>query len=120
VWTSRHWGKLSAVAKKGLRFGGAVQHGASTLPKAFNEFAKADAIEGSSRDRFQNLVFDHPALPRRSRSRSTPGLRENRQEERKEGMTDEQFYTPPASAASARRGSRRRGGTCPRDQACAS
>ncbi len=86
-------GKLSEVAKRDYGLGGAVQHGASTLPKeAFNEFAKANAIEVHLATGFQNLVFDHPALPAALKEQVYTWLRENRQEERKEGMTDEQFY----------------------------
>jgi len=86
-------GKLSEVAKRDYGLGGAVQHGASTLPKeAFNEFAKANAIEVHLATGFQNLVFDHPALPADLKEQVYTWLRENRQEERKEGMTDEQFY----------------------------
>jgi len=86
-------GRLSAVAKHDYGLGGAVQHGASTLPKeAFNEFAKANAIEVHLATGFQNLVFDHPALPADLKEQVYTWLRENRQEERKEGMTDEQFY----------------------------
>ena len=70
-----------------------MQHGASTLPKeAFNEFSKADAIEVHLATGFQNLIFDHPALPASLKEQVYTWLRENRQEERKEGMTDEQFY----------------------------
>ncbi len=86
-------GRLSAVAKKEYGLGGAVQHGASTLPKeAFNEFSKADAIEVHLATGFQNLIFDHPAMPADLKEQVYTWLRENRQEERKEGMTDEQFY----------------------------
>jgi len=85
--------KLSAVAKREYGLGGAVQHGASTLPKeAFNEFAKANAIEVHLATGFQNLIFDHPALPATLKEQVYTWLRENRQEERKAGMTDEQFY----------------------------
>jgi hypothetical protein len=86
-------GRLSEVAKQEYGLGGAVQHGASTLPKeAFNEFAKSDAIEVHLATGFQNLIFDHPALPADLKEQVYTWLRENRQEERKEGMTDEQFY----------------------------
>ncbi len=84
---------LSKVAQEDYHIGGAVQHGASTLPKeAFGEFAKANAIEVHLATGFQNLVFDHPALPANIKDEVYTWLRENRQEERKPGMTDEQFY----------------------------
>jgi fructose/tagatose bisphosphate aldolase len=86
-------GRLSEVAKQEYHIGGAVQHGASTLPKeAFNEFAKADAIEVHLATGFQNLIFDHPALPAEIKDAAYDWLRENRQEERTPEMTDEQFY----------------------------
>jgi fructose/tagatose bisphosphate aldolase len=85
--------RLSEAAKREYGLGGAVQHGASTLPKeAFNEFAKADAIEVHLATGFQNLIFDHPALPTDLRDAAYEWLRENRQEERTPEMTDEQFY----------------------------
>lgn len=84
---------LSEVARTKYHIGGAVQHGASTLPKeAFNEFAKANAVEVHLATGFQNLIFDHPALPAEIKETVYTWLRENRQEERKPGMTDEQFY----------------------------
>lgn len=85
--------QLSEAAKRAYGLGGAVQHGASTLPKeAFNEFAKADAIEVHLATGFQNLVFDHPACPPDLRDQCYAWLREHRQEERTPEMTDEQFY----------------------------
>ncbi len=85
--------RLSEAAKREYGLGGAVQHGASTLPKeAFNEFSKADAIEVHLATGFQNLIFDHPALPAEIKEAAYTWLRENRQEERTPEMTDEQFY----------------------------
>ncbi len=84
---------LSKAAREQYGIGGAVQHGASTLPKeAFNEFAKSNAVEVHLATGFQNLIFDHPALPATIKDAVYTWLRENRQEERKPGMTDEQFY----------------------------
>jgi len=86
-------GTLSHVAQEEYHIGGAVQHGASTLPKeAFNEFSKANAIEVHLATGFQNLIFDHPALPADLKEQVYTWLRENRQEERTPEMTDEQFY----------------------------
>src|SRR6266513_975516 len=51
-----------ARAKYGL--GGAVQHGASTLPpEAFSKFPECEAIEIHLATNFQTMVMDHPALP---------------------------------------------------------
>jgi len=58
-----------ARAKYGL--GGAVQHGASTLPPdAFSQFPKCEAIEIHLATNFQSIVFDHPKLPASCRSGS--------------------------------------------------
>src|SRR5213594_2237525 len=55
---------LSADARSRYGFGGAVQHGASTLPPhAFSHFPKCEAIEIHLATNFQNIVFDHPRLP---------------------------------------------------------
>src|SRR6184192_556805 len=51
-----------ARAKYGL--GGAVQHGASTLPpEAFSQFPACEAVEIHLATNFQTIVFDHPSLP---------------------------------------------------------
>src|SRR5213594_3102004 len=50
-----------ARAKYGL--GGAVQHGASTLPpEAFSQFPACEAVEIHLATNFQTIVFDHPKL----------------------------------------------------------
>src|SRR5881227_1385514 len=55
---------LSADARGKYGLGGAVQHGASTLPpEAFGSFPKCEAIEIHLATNFQNIVFDHPKLP---------------------------------------------------------
>ncbi len=81
---------LSAVAKE-YGMGGAVQHGASTLPEeAFTKFAEANALEVHLATGFQNIMFDH--LPEDIRDEMYAYLDENHVDERKEGQTDEQFY----------------------------
>lgn len=81
---------LSAVAKE-YGMGGAVQHGASTLPEeAFTKFAEANALEVHLATGFQNIMFDH--LPADVRDEMYAYLDENHADERKEGQTDEQFY----------------------------
>ncbi|OLC79681.1 MAG: aldolase, partial [Gemmatimonadetes bacterium 13_1_40CM_4_69_8] len=55
---------LSIEARTKYGLGGAVQHGASTLPPdAFGHFPKCEAIEIHLATNFQNIVFDHPRLP---------------------------------------------------------
>jgi len=55
---------LSHDARTKYGLGGAVQHGASTLPpEAFGKFPECEAVEIHLATNFQNLVFDHPKLP---------------------------------------------------------
>ena len=84
---------LSAAAKDRYDMGGAVQHGASTLPEsAFNKFADADAVEVHLATAFQNVIYDHPAFPDELRQRIYGYLDEHRASERKPDQTDTQFY----------------------------
>src|SRR5947208_12469987 len=58
------WKALSRDARGTYGLGGAVQHGASTLPaEAFGHFPACEAIEIHLATNFQNIVFDHPKLP---------------------------------------------------------
>ncbi len=88
-------GELSKVSKDRYGMGGAVQHGASTLPEAaFGRFADADAVEVHLATGFQNIIYDHAAFPDELRHRIHAWLAEHRASERKPGMTDAQFeYT---------------------------
>src|SRR5438046_9625965 len=55
---------LSHDARTKYGLGGAVQHGASTLPPdAFSQFPACEAVEIHLATNFQTLVFDHPRLP---------------------------------------------------------
>jgi fructose/tagatose bisphosphate aldolase len=81
---------LSAVAKE-YGMGGAVQHGASTLPEeAFTSFAQANALEVHLATGFQNILYDR--LPNDLRQEIYAYLRENHSDERKADQTEEQFY----------------------------
>jgi fructose/tagatose bisphosphate aldolase len=85
--------RLSEAARDRYGMGGAVQHGASTLPEeAFGKFAEADAVEVHLATGFQNIVYDHPAFPADLRERVYAWLAEHRASERKPDMTDAQFY----------------------------
>ena len=56
--------ELSSVARKAYGLGGAVQHGASTLPlDAFDAFPRVGACEIHLATDFQNMVYDHPDFP---------------------------------------------------------
>ncbi|MGH7658979.1 MAG: class II fructose-bisphosphate aldolase [Gemmatimonadales bacterium] len=84
---------LSRVAREDYGLGGAVQHGASTLPEdAFGNFPRVEAVEIHLATNFQSLVFDHPKLPADLSRRIREWLDANTASERKEGDSDEQFY----------------------------
>jgi fructose/tagatose bisphosphate aldolase len=84
---------LSQAARAEYGMAGAVQHGASTLPQdAFGNFPRCEACEIHLATNFQNIVFDHPALPAELRARMYRWLDANAQSERKAGDSDEQFY----------------------------
>jgi len=81
---------LSAIAKE-YGMGGAVQHGASTLPdEAFSRFADANTLEVHLATGFQNILYDE--LPSDLLEEIFAYLREKHSNERKEGQTDDQFY----------------------------
>ena len=83
--------KLSRIARQDYGMGGAVQHGASTLPAtAFGKFPEADALEIHLATNFQTMMFDR--LPADLCDEIYSYLDEKHSNERKEGMTDEQFY----------------------------
>lgn len=84
---------LSAAARKDYGMGGAVQHGASTLPgNAFGNFPRIETVEIHLATNFQNIVWDHPVLPTELRERAYRWLDENAQAEKKSGDSAEQFY----------------------------
>ncbi|HEU0114088.1 MAG TPA: class II fructose-bisphosphate aldolase [Thermomicrobiales bacterium] len=85
--------KLSEVAREEYGMGGAVQHGASTLPETyFHRFAEANAIEVHLATGFQNRIFDNPAFPANLRDEIYAYLDEKHADERKPEMTDAQFH----------------------------
>lgn len=72
--------------------GGAVQHGASTLPEdLFHKFPEMGTLEIHLATGFQNLVFDHAAFPAELKQRMTAWVKEHCADERKEKDTEEQF-----------------------------
>ncbi len=81
---------LSAVAKE-YGMGGAVQHGASTLPEeAFTRFAEAKALEVHLATNFQNILYDR--IPEELRQDIYVYLNEKHSDERNPEQTEEQFY----------------------------
>lgn len=84
---------LSRSAQRDYGLGGAVQHGASTLPSdAFGNFPRVETVEIHLATNFQNIVFDHPALPAELRGRAYRWLDENAAGERGAKDSVEQFY----------------------------
>jgi fructose-bisphosphate aldolase class II len=83
--------KLSRIARNEFGMGGAVQHGASTLPEdLFSKFVDAEAVEVHLATNFQNMLFDR--LPAELRSEIYAYLDVKSASERKPDMTNEQFY----------------------------
>jgi fructose/tagatose bisphosphate aldolase len=73
--------------------GGAVQHGASTLPEElFNKFPEVQTLEIHLATGFQNLFMDHPAFPSDLKQRIYSFLDRANADERKVNMSDAQFY----------------------------
>ncbi len=84
---------LSRAARERYGLGGAVQHGASTLPSdAFGNFARVETAEIHLATNFQNIIFDHPALPAELRKEMYAWLDANVAGERKSDDSQEQFY----------------------------
>lgn len=87
---------LSSISKLGQEkygIGGAVQHGASTLPDhLFNEFSKSGAVEIHLATGLQNLTMNHPAFPKDLMVEIYSWIDENKQDERGENTTNEQFH----------------------------
>ena len=84
--------ELSRLARQDYGLGGAVQHGASTLPPdAFDAFPHADACEIHLATDFQNMVYEHPQFPADLKAEMYAWIRENATEERKPKDTEEQF-----------------------------
>ena len=79
-----------SVAAREFGMGGAVQHGASTLPEgAFGKFAQAGAIEVHLATALQQLAF--ASLPKALNDEMTHWLFKNATMDRGPGDTDEQF-----------------------------
>jgi len=84
---------LSERARQEYGMGGAVQHGASTLPdSAFSKFVEAGACEVHLATAFQTLVMEHEATPESIRHEMYEWLKVNAADERKPQDTDAQFF----------------------------
>jgi len=84
---------LSKLARERYGMGGAVQHGASTLPaELFDRFPQLGAIEIHLATEFQNMLLDHPRFPADLKRDIYAKLRTAAADERKPTDTDEQFF----------------------------
>lgn len=83
---------LSSLARDEYGLAGAVQHGASTLPaSAFGKFPEVETAEIHLATNFQNILYEHPALPADLRERMYDHCRANFANERGAKDTEEQF-----------------------------
>ena len=83
--------ELSAVARDEYGLGGAVQHGASTLPSEyFNKFPEIGTLEIHLATGFQNIIYD--TAPEAIVQKAYAHLKEARRNEWKEGQTEDQFF----------------------------
>jgi len=84
---------LSGMAQKEFGIGGAVQHGASTLPEEmFHKFPENNTLEVHLATGFQNMMFDSKYFPVDLKNKIYEWLKVNAANERKEGESDEQFF----------------------------
>ncbi len=83
--------RLSTIARERYGLGGAVQHGASTLPDdAFSNFPRTETAEIHLATNFQNMLYDH--IPDALRAEIYAWLDVHAKDERKSADSDEQFY----------------------------
>jgi len=81
---------LSQIARTEFGMAGAVQHGASTLPKdAFGRFPEFECAEIHLATQFQNIVYDY--LPSPLKEEIYTWLQKNCADEKKPEQTDDQF-----------------------------
>ena len=84
---------ISKVCREEFGMGGAVQHGASTLPEEyFSEFPKSEAIEVHLATGFQNMQMDHTHFPKDLLAKMYSWIDETKQAEREPEQTDAQFH----------------------------
>lgn len=84
---------ISKLARDEFGMGGAVQHGASTLPaEAFHKFPETETCEVHLATEFQNMIYDSKHFPADLKAKMYEWLKVNAANERKEGETEEQFF----------------------------
>ncbi len=83
---------LSYVCRKYYGLAGAVQHGASTLPEeAFDKFPEVGTAEIHLATGFQNIMYEHPLLPKEFKEEIYSFIKSEFKNERKATDTEEQF-----------------------------
>ena len=83
---------LSRISRHDYGLAGAVQHGASTLPRnLFNKFPELETAEIHLATDFQNMIYDHELFPKDFKEEIYAHLRKKFASEKKEKDTDEQF-----------------------------
>jgi fructose-bisphosphate aldolase class II len=83
---------LGEKARQEYGMGGAVQHGASTLPEsAFHKFVEAGTCEVHLATAFQTLIIEHEATPESLRQEMYDWVRANAAADRKPKDTEAQF-----------------------------
>ncbi|MBV9325855.1 MAG: class II fructose-bisphosphate aldolase [Chloroflexi bacterium] len=83
--------EMSAAAR-GHGMGGAVQHGASTLPaEYFSKFPEVGTVEVHLATEFQNIILDHGAFPSDLKAEAYQYCKDKLADEWAKGDTEEQF-----------------------------
>jgi tagatose 1,6-diphosphate aldolase GatY/KbaY len=84
---------MSKLSREKYGMGGAVQHGASTLPKdQYHLFPQAEAIEIHLATGFQNMIFDHPSFPKELLQEIYEWCDREHAADRKSDQSDAQFH----------------------------
>ncbi|MBN1189716.1 MAG: class II fructose-bisphosphate aldolase [Dehalococcoidales bacterium] len=84
--------KLSKIARDEYRIGGAVQHGASTLPdEMFDIFPRVGTLEVHLATGFQNMILDSQNFPPPLLEKVNAGVQEKYSADKKRGETAAQF-----------------------------
>lgn len=85
--------ELSRVGRERYGMGGAVQHGASTLPdELFHRFPEVETAEIHLATGFQNMMLDHGAFPADLLDEMRAYANRDLSDERKDGESDIQFF----------------------------
>ncbi len=85
--------EISKVAREEYGMGGAVQHGASTLPDAaFDMFPRVGTLEVHLATGFQNMIYESPCFPKDLLGKIQQSLVEKYINEKGPKDTEDQFY----------------------------